>query len=314
MSGCVFLNEAIKSVTARKKGLFFSPFVPQFHLLSLPKQCQLALLWQLAGAEKQAGQLAHWLLSFAWENPPFSLWCREKEYNEDEGYFSFYLLMRALGDEDRAAKYLEKVRGEVAPFLLELQQEKVPIIENSDDPFPTISQIPNNWVLSLQGNGTTMGMVRNGDVEIRAFGPQSLPLNGSQGFGVSRGEGNWTSSFAHPEIWIEVKSTPDQLHLKFVGLRPEMPMAFAFYVKAQSCQIGSNVYKPKSLKRFHGEAKGAHFQGIGTQLFLECSQYRKIQMIPLAGEGCFWNSEFLVLFENQSFDEEIKFSINYSNK
>jgi hypothetical protein len=44
-------------------------------------------------------------------------------------------------------------------------------------------------------------------------------------------------------------------------------------------------------------------------LQIESSLPRKVRIIPLAGEGCFWDTEFLAAFEIPSIDPQLRFTI-----
>lgn len=248
-----------------------APFVARIPCVPLAKLCATALLWQKNGETESASHLAHWLSQFAWKKPPFSLWCPENEYSET-----------ALPD----LREIEPIPGPLEEMIV----------------------VPDVAVFTTAGRGTSMGMYRKGDVEIRALGPQGLPLK----FGIDRPPEsgafqNWTRCSANPESWMELKvlvGPPCRLDLRYIGAEP---MAFVFYVKAGSCRVGSTVLKPKSLQGYSGEASTVSFD---EQLSLESTHPHKIQIIPLAGEGCFWNCDFLISYEINSYDGKISFLIN----
>ena len=261
---------------SRKMGRTTPPYIPTISLLPVHKLCELALLWQEAEFTKEAGELASWLLPF--ERFP-ALWCPEKQFDEKQAASLFSQL-----------KKIEPIAGKGPDFDVDV-----------------LSHGAFEAAFTLSGNGTSMGMIRNGDVEIRALGPQSESLKfGIQGHGMH----GWARCFAAPEVWVETKRewTDDQIKMdyRFVGLQPEEPFFFAFYVKAGSCQIGSEVLKPKSLRRFNGEGSQVRL----NRTVIESSMVHKIQVIPLAGEGCFWDCEFLVSFEIHPIAPQASFSIS----
>lgn len=262
--------ELSRYLRAKKEGRTTAPYIPQATLMPVHKLCQLALSWREAGFEKEAGELAYWLAPLE----PFpTLWCPEKEFNEKEAARLFSLL-------------------------------------STIQPIPSVSPLEftrlEQAVFTLSGHGTSLGMIPIGQGAIRAFGPQSPSLQ----FGIE-GEGidGWTRSKAFPEVWLEMKSAhvegKYQLDLRFVGLMPATPLSFAFYVKAGSCQIGPDLLKPKSLRRFNGEGRGVQLDNW----VIESAFTHKMEVIPLAGEGCFWDSEFLVSFEIHPISPQISFSI-----
>lgn len=272
-SGCEadIYQPLLAYLRAKKTGKITPPYIPQYTLMSIQKLCQLALLWHEAGFVTEAGQLTHWLLPLEKFLP---LWCPEKEYNEKEALALFSQLSK-----------IEPIPGNPPDFDLTLFE---------------------NAAFTLSGNGTSLGMIRAGDVEIRAMGPQAASLK----FGIKgKGLNGWTRCSALPEVWFEAKpkckDAEFTLDLHFVGLKPETPLSFAFYVKAQSCQIGSEILKPKSLRRFNGETNTVIFQKVK----IESSHNHKVQVIPLAGEGCFWDCEFLASFEIHPFESQVCFSV-----
>lgn len=276
-SGCEagYDQPLLDYLRAKKAGKTTPPYIPRCTLMPLYKLCQLALQWHQAGFQRQAGELAFWLLPL---EPFLPLWCPEKEYCEKSAKKLFSHL-----------REIQPIPGFVPDFDVTL----------FDSPFMKSA-------FTLSGNGTSLGMIRLGGAEIRAMGPQGASLN----FGIQgRGMNGWTRCSAFPEVWMEVKTDCKEmeckLDLRFVGIKPETPLSFAFYVKAESCQIGSELLKPKSLRRFSGEAKFVQL----NQLVIESALPHKIQVIPLAGQGCFWDCEFLISFEIHPFAAQANFSI-----
>lgn len=262
----------LEYIRKKARGEFTPPYVPKCPLLPLHKLSQLAVLWKEAGFVKEASELAHWILQLA---PFAALWCPEKEYRETD--------KKELASLDPKA-------GEVPEIDLTLLKAGA------------ISA-----ALTLDGEGTSLGAIRAHGVDIRAFGPQSASLQ----FGIKgRGLEGWTHTAAYPEVWLEMKPAVVEetlkLDVRFVGITLETPLFFAFYVKARSCQIGLETLKPKSLRRYQGEVASI---GFDNQLKIEVGQPQKVQVIPLAGEGCFWNADFLILFELHPFLSQIYFLI-----
>ncbi len=258
---------------AKKAGRITPPYIPQCSLRPIHQLCRLAVLWHEAGFTQEAGELANWLLPFESFLP---LWCPEKEYREKEGKYWFSRL------------------ANIKPILGSPLDVDIAWITGS----------ALSGVFTLSGDGTSVGMVRAGKVEIRAVGPQTPSLQ----FGIQgRGIDGWTRCFALPEVWLELKpqcvENRCHLDLRWVGLSLETPLSFAFYVKADLCQIGHESFKPKSLRRFHGEGKRVQCDSV----IIESTQTHKIQVIPLAGEGCFWDCDFLISFEIHPLEPQTHF-------
>jgi hypothetical protein len=305
--------------------LFHSALSPENQLPRIPELCQLALLWLIANEREAACALIRWILPFIEDRPFFSLWCPEKEYDEKECLLSASLVLRFAGRKEKSAEYLAKVPKPFDPFFLALAKQ-LPRIdffpERTDtclDPDLGLKLYRNKKIASvftLTGWESSLGVIQAGDVEIRAMGPQTVPLAYAKDFGISRiPDGtplnDWTRLTALPEVWIEMKSAAGEsdckLDLRIIGVKPQNPLAMVFYAKAQSCQIGNNIYKPKSLSRFNGEIQSLIVKGKEGELKIESSLSHKVQVIPLAGEGCFWDSEFLIAFEIHPFAASASF-------
>jgi hypothetical protein len=297
------LSEALTFIQEKEKSLCLPPFIPREPLAPFSKLCQLACIWQMAGQEAAASCLASKLLSLSWKKPPFSLWCREDEYNEDEAFFSLGWLSQSAGELEKAEFYFSQVNGPVDPIIRQLAKEPIAISTEYE-------LIPEGTYFTDQGSGTTCGVMNSGEVEIRAIGPQPLPLSGVEGFGILSGEDSWVSCFGSPEVWMERKKLGSEIHLKFIGARADNPLGFSFFVKADQCQVGSLLIQPKSLHRFHAPATHLQFRKGNSLLTLESLTSHKVQIIPLAGDGCFWNCEFLVCFEIHPMNSVFNFAIN----
>lgn len=258
---------------AKNAGKSAPPCVPRWELMSLQKQCELAFLWKEAGFFKEAAEFKGWLSQL--KSFP-CLWCPENEF-----------------DEAKIQNAFAKLEG----------------IEESAGWKPDCDLTLMEWgdaraALTLDGRGTSLGMIQYG-IEVRAFGPQA------DAFGIEgRGMSQWTRLFAYKDVWLEMKPEirEEGLELKFsfAGVTPEKPCFLAFYIKAQSCEVGKEILKPKSLKRFLGEVQIVQFEKRTT---IQSSLPHKIEVIPLAGEGCFWGSEFLLKYSISPFSPTLTLQI-----
>jgi len=153
---------------------------------------------------------------------------------------------------------------------------------------------------ALAGEGIPLGAFDAGEVKIPSLGPHSYPLNDSSLFGVCKTipDGTWSRMASLPEVWHQAEFDPQQGNIKVrcLGLRPETPVAFVFYVKAQQAKIEGERFQPKTLCHYRGEAKPVLFMGPTSGLSIASIVPTQMELIPLAGEGCFWNSQFLLAF------------------
>jgi hypothetical protein len=282
----------------------------------LPELCELALLWAIANKRDAANSLATWLFPFIQEVEMRFLWCLEENNNEEEGLFSFSLLLRAFGLREKSDQLLQRMRSPIDLFYVALARENVHFdlpsidVRELDDSSLGIKLFRKKRLtaaFTFAGERTSLGVVCSKDVQIRAMGPQGLPLSDPYKFGIYNppNSSSWTRCFAFPEVWFEMKHSINEdecfMDLRFFGLEAEKPLAFVFYIKAQSCSVGQLILKPQSLQRYLGEGACYLFQGGESALKIQAGVLQKTQVIPLAGEGSFWNSDFLLAFEMRPF-------------
>ncbi len=266
--------------------------------LSMSELCQLALL----RSPFDEGALARTLLPFH-EFP--TLWSYEDSYVPLETKHSIDLLLHAFGKKDSLpenpspyfqalAKSASIKEGSVSELFLAKRLD-----------FGTISS-----AFVSQGKGVSLGAMKSGQVEIPAFGPQLHPLNDSKLFGVDLVESStWAFMSAEKEIWFEHTplSSGKGFETRFFGLTPKKAVSFVFYIKAQIAKINDELFLPKTLKRFSKEADRITFEKQGSSLSITSTSICKVELIPLAGEGSFWDSDFLLAFEVPSFDGRLGF-------
>ncbi len=269
-----FCQPLIDYLLAKERGEHVAPYAPEFKPASFTKLCALALMWHRAGFQQEAGKLAQFLLKC--KKFP-TLWTLEKEYNEPAAKRLYSLL-----------KEIPLSTGNIAEFDVQFAHS-----------------VQMNACFTLTGEGTSMGSVLTKGYEIRAFGPQALPTGL---FGITgQGADGWARCLANPEVWLEMRERMQdgdcQLNIRFIGLTE--PIGFVFYVKCDNCKIGDQILRPKTLHRYQGEGKGVRL----PEGSIESADARKIQIIPLAGSGCYWDCEFLISFEINPLDSQIVFTI-----
>ena len=293
--------ELLVHLIAKKLGRSTPPLVLHPTCLPLFELCQLAVLWSIAGFAKEASSLAHSLFPLL-DFP--TLWTREEEYNalESDLSFSFFRPMRNGIDPAGAPPFFQAIGHLFSGF-------DVPCSIELFCPKPIFFHAPDiQGALSLLGRRTPLGTFRAKEVEIRAFGPQSLPLSSVSGFGIERsmgGEDGWTNVSACPEVWLHVTHFCESgLGIQFLGLIPGAPLNFSFYIKASKAQIESAQFLPKSLIRYQGASKPVV---LNENFQIESLLPTQMELIPLAGEGCFWGTEFLLSFEIQPITSRVEF-------
>ncbi len=306
------LSEALIYLILQGAGKSPSPLRLRFLPLPVAQLCQIALLWILAGEQKAAELLASSIpLDFPW------LWCREGQFDEKETEFSIALLKKAMGQTENDG-FAELSKD---PFLRKLScMEGVIKLDREASPSLPWSRLDAKALqcaLSFTGNGSSLGVIRSAELEVRAFGPQAFPLDASDRFGirpVDGGDLGWSSSIAAPEVWFKTTSHPQEnritFELDFLGLKSDVPLAFVFYVKADRAQIGSETVKPRSLRRYSGANLPVCFSRLQSVMKIESFFDGIMEVIPLAGADCFWNCEYLLAFHLSHFSNKFSFSVS----
>ncbi len=280
-----------------------APDPPSFEVMPVPELCRQVFILACRGNTEAAAALAHSIpLDFPWA------WCREDEFSEEKTGASLALLAHALRSN-------EPLQGD--PYFLALVQHLSKSLKGRDfKPVLDWSLIETGSLkccLTFSGSSTSLGAVRSDGAEVRAFGPQTYPLSAPKGFGIRpvREHGNrWASPIAEPSVWFEMRSNFNGkqigLDLTFFGLEPSASLAFSFYVKAEAAQIGSEKFKPKTLQRYQGVSKPVRF---GSGLTIESLTSGKMELIPLAGGGGYWDCEYLAAFEIHPINAKMSFLI-----
>jgi len=199
-------------------------------------------------------------------------------------------------------------------LALNLSQFRFPLCENRVLDWTRLDTESIQCLLTFYGERTSLGALICDTAEIRAFGPQVFPLSNPMGFGIrpiAQHGNRWASPAAMPEVWFETKSRTEGnrivLDFSFFGLQPSAPLSFSFYVKAQSAQVENERIRPKTLQRYHGPSKPVLF---GGGLIIESLMPGKMEVIPLAGGGGFWNCEYLASFEIHPINAKMSFSFH----
>jgi len=285
---------------AHVTGKISPPILPKLYspgTAGVAEYCQLALLWEAFGKAagrtdfcEEARKLAGWLAPLVVEGLS-ALWTQDRGSPDQD--VSCALFLRAIG-QDVAIPPTSKFFA----FLEQLNLRIDPLLATGDYQLFR----GRGWAAAFTwvGRGSGAGACRMGGVKIPAFGPQAAPFSDLSRFGIEGAGERWFFSTGCKEAWFQVEpSQVDQgfsFSLQSMGLTPEKPLAWVFYVCADTCNIQGKSFKPKSLHRFLGEGQKVQFTGGATNVVLESSHPLKMELIPLAGETSFWGASFLLAF------------------
>lgn len=248
-------------------------FLSFYHLM------RLALFYKEIQEEEKAHLLASELLSL--EKFP-TLWTRQEEFDE--------VLFKKLFSRLKTFASIAS-----SPTFPNFSLLKTPKMEG---------------VFTLNGRKTSLGAIRAAR-EIRAFGPQDRSLT----FGIEgSATDGWTRASADLNVWLSMKTKEEKegilIDFHFVGINPSHPLFLAFYIKADTCRVGDTLLTPKSLKKHQSKALEVSFD---DKLLLQSKNSPSLEVIPLAGKGAFWDSDFLVCFEICPISFEHSFLIQNIN-
>jgi len=298
------LIEVLAHLAMQHAGRLSPPLIPRIVPMPIAELCQLVLLWALAGEKEAASALGFSIpLDFPW------MWCRENEYREEVTLASLVLLRKALGFSDETIEGGDPFFQVLAKNLADLPRSS----QGSLLDWKLVSNEDLKCCLAFSGNRTSLGAIISDAADIRAFGPQTFPLSDSKGFGIreiAQHGNSWSSPAALPEVWFETKAYTEGkgiiLDLSFFGLKPNSPLAFSFYARAESAQVGAEKLKPGTLHRYQGPSKPILF---GDGLTIESLTPGKLETIPLAGGSGYWDCEFLAAFEIHPVNAKMTFFI-----
>lgn len=279
--------------------------------LSLSEMSQLALLWVLHGDIEPAQHLMKQLFVLC-KHP--TLWTSESLYDPEEFQSSRALLYSYLGLPEKSTAFRI-----VDPFFLALKEALSGLScsftpsEHFCDSTIGLWANPSSSV-SLSGYGTSLATFRSQEVEICAFGPQFSPLTNIDLFGVQgihQAQSmddlhicGWTYCFGQKDVWLQtavcLENSLWKIDLRWAGLSSMKKTYIVFYVKAKSAHIENQVFFSKSLQRYQGSLQSVYFND--RALMITSSEPRPVELVPLAGERCFWGADFLLAFEMNAFD------------
>lgn len=316
------LIEILSYLLIQKVGETPPPLREEIKTLPIGEQCQLALLRDIAcGNGQSLGRKILPFLSFP------SLWCAEGAYDVKETEIACALLSHAFRRDVPVPVHEDSYFEALAAHLPTWDEG-----DTSSEDFPAVFyKGPNmHGALVKLGVGVPLGALvafppkasppscksASGDflspgVSVPAFGPQVHPLNDPQLFGIYRTvpDSRYGAVFANKEVWFETIPVFDrgELEVRCKGLPSDKPISFVYYIQADIAKIGQESYLPKSLNRYSGGVKNVRFERNGSGFSIESIGSLRMELIPLAGSGCFWDSDFLLSFEIPVHDGRILF-------
>ena len=222
----------------------------------------------------------------------------------------------------------------LSKWIQNLSSQKNDIQNNNSFSFASIATVgfkgeDNFSVFTLSGINSGMGAIHVGDVKILSFGPLMYPLCDMRNYGIFRQMHNlksfddikikaeddfcsisgWTrlcsersNEIEGSDLWINLKAMANDkntnLVFDFAPQKINRSLTLTFFIKAKSCLVDDTTLLPSSLDRFEGKMpKQLSFRGKKRSISIKTKNEEKVQIIPLAGENCFWNANFLLAID-----------------
>ncbi|HSW73397.1 MAG TPA: hypothetical protein VLG44_08345 [Chlamydiales bacterium] len=288
--------------------------------------CEIGIAATALGKLKHNEELVQFAKEIALKEIALSdlpLLTKSQEYSHEKELLARCNLLDFLG--------IESYEKELPTFYLELKKRIGPFNiqkENSSfymsDGIASFKESFRHIAISNQGMNTAIGSLEYKQIQIAAFGPQFFPLSDADGFGIFH-QGDTTKDFVQQKgngeslitlwsrlfddgkpspTWIGVQGnlTKEGLDLTLLlrGVQPKK-IAFSFFIKAGSCRaVDQKEIRPQSLDRYIGDARNIICSSNDTSISFETPEKSPVHIIPLAGKGFFWDSDFLIAFELNS--------------
>lgn len=235
----------------------------------------------------------------------------------------FYLSSKIHPEEiEQFEENIKNVQKLTNPLLITLLK----CIEKcSFDEKLSVSLIKSKWatfkkpqlsgLISFEGRQSPLGMFKFQQMDIPAFGPQSMPINETNGFGILSTSGcyrfdgknhitGWIQWAYNQQWWqveVDVQSDTIQIEISTKEEKLQKPFAFVFFVKAKQCLIQEDlILAPGSLEHYKGTNSQISFEKDHERISIQSLKDATTHVIPLAGEGCFWGGDFLLAYEVNS--------------
>jgi hypothetical protein len=293
-------SRAALAILAKRLNLAHPPVIPRLHstgaplsFLPLPIAWELASHWDELGELESATRLREWVAQFGF--------LAASLYYPERGFDAAEMEEFTLAPRERSA--IDSHLGMAASQFGEIES-----------------------CFTLTGANTGLGSMRLGSVRVPSFGPELPPLSHMSRFGLLHGAAvntvsfsseervaleGWTRLYGDQEICLNLRTSTTKeavlIDVRFLGIEPGRSAFMAFYVSAKTCTLeGEGTYHPGGLQGYRGKRKVIL---LDDSVQLSSSQGTDMQVIPLAGNSCFWNAAFLIAFEFNScnYSDSISF-------
>ena len=177
---------------------------------------------------------------------------------------------------------------------------------------------------TLHGQKSTLGFWREGSLKLLSYGPQQLPLDCIDFFGI---EGNHFSDSGLRQTYMQVyedsfsikgcvkscsqepfKSTWFDISQSYesdfvmieatpITLDNELNFAFSFFFQASECLVDGKKITMNDLDSLEGVSKSITLKNNSDSLTIEtANEDIKVRVVPLGASGHYWGANFLIAY------------------
>lgn len=187
-------------------------------------------------------------------------------------------------------------------------------LENKVEGLITINSHGFKYTSSTKKKDGIGSITYKGMLIVPSFGPHLLPLGKSDLYGVAPSiceEG--VVSDHTVSMWNRVKSKDfygdHWMHTKVFAKealfniesfiwseKKEESLSLIFFIRGESIQIDDRTYHSGGLERVYAKTSKVNVDIKGRVLEIHSKELQDVEIIPLAGQEFFWNSDFIISF------------------
>ncbi len=204
-------------------------------------------------------------------------------------------------------------------------------LDLTDSSIITFSNSLLDLTLSFEGKGTGVGSLAFDQVQVITFAPQVSEVGELDKYGINftskdrqhvvvakdrdqfscRG---WSRIQGDRDVWVEhdlrVNRDAVDLFIAFESFS-SMPLILSecFFVACESVLVDQRMVRKGVLERVRGTPRTLEWISDKEHVKVYLESKMTCQVIPLAGEGCFWGADFMISLQPEDISKRIHIQI-----
>ncbi len=188
------------------------------------------------------------------------------------------------------------------------------VLENKVDGLITTNSLGFKYTSSTKKKDGIGSISYKGILIVPSFGPHVLPLGKSDLYGVAPSICDEGLTVDHTiSMWNRVKSKDyygdHWVHSKIstaetlLGIesfiwsdKKDESLSLIFFIRGESIEIEDRIYHSGGLERVYAKTTKINVDIKGKTLEIHSKDLLEVEIIPLAGQEFFWNSDFIISF------------------